>query len=65
MAAVVTLIATTLGFLDLLEPLPEPEPPAFLSLLGDLDLTRERDLDLLLDLERDLPFLDLWPPPPP
>merc|ERR1712082_203264 len=40
-----------LGFLDLLEPLPEPEPPAFLSLLGDFDLAQEWDLDLLLDLE--------------
>ena len=51
--------------LDMFDPLPEPEPPAFLSLLGDLYLTLDLDLDLLLDLEQDLPLLVLWPPPPP
>ena len=46
--------------LPLADCLPEPEPPSFLPLLGDLDLRLDRDLDLLLDLERDIPLLDLW-----
>ena len=58
------LLLPTLGLgLDLFEPLLEPEPPAFLSLLGDLDLFLDLDLDLLLDLEQDLPLLVRWPPP--